>query len=372
MNSMRWLTRTFLAWAVLVAACPFIFAFGNKELLASSASKLKARAKDGCESLKDISSLNDRNSDCREVFADMYDRASVHFIIGTHDRPLQLNETLESLQTFVTDASRSVRVTILLSSSSVVIQAAYDLIRNHNSQHEFLLKSDGNYFSTLQHVVQTSTATNFVIMSDDTTFFRETKILKFATLQNVLSAYFSDVRFTVQLRVSSRDSRPELIGEALPTEFLPHAQVTDCSRKLRRSNPRTGTFFVVCYDRHIDGFMITKSVLETELAQLEPFNPSNPGILEAVWIELSYNYTGLDYAIFPVDRTVANTGMNLATVRVDRQNATTVQSEQAHRVDIAEKLIQGCSLSPVAPGFWLNLDAIQVSHAVREWRCPVT
>ena len=369
---MRWPTRTFLPGAVLVATCPFIFYFASNELFASSSSKLTAHVNDGCGLLKDISSLNDRNCDRREVFADMYDRASVHFVIGTHDRPLQLNETLESLETFVTDASRRVKVTILQSSSSTVIQAAYDLVRNHNSKHEFLLKSDSNYFSTLKHVVQTSAATNFVIMSDDTTFFRETKILKFATIQNVLSAYFPDVRFTVQLRVSSRDNRPELIGEALPTDFLPHVQVTDCSRKLRRSNPRVGTFFVVCYDRHIDGFMITKSLLETELAQLEPFNPSNPGLLEGVWIELSYNYTGLDYAIFPVDRTVANTGMNLATVRIDRQNATTVQSEQVHRIDTAEKLIQGCSLSPVAPGYWLNLDAIQVSNVVREWRCPVT
>ena len=167
----------------------------------------------------------------------MYDRASVHFVIGTHDRPLQLNETLESLETFVTDASRRVKVTILQSSSSTVIQAAYDLVRNHNSKHEFLLKSDSNYFSTLKHVVQTSAATNFVIMSDDTTFFRETKILKFATIQNVLSAYFPDVRFTVQLRVSSRDNRPELIGEALPTDFLPHVQVTDCSVKTAQKQP---------------------------------------------------------------------------------------------------------------------------------------
>ena len=118
--------------------------------------------------------------------------------------------------------------------------------------------------------------------------------------------------------------------------------------------------------------MMTKSVLETELAQLDRFNPPNPGLLEAVWIETSYNYTGLDYAIFPIDRTVANTGMHLTTVRDDRQRAETVELEKADRVDIAQKLIQGCSLSPVAPGFWLNLDAIQVSNTAREWRCPAT
>ena len=337
----------------------------------SSSSKVTDRVRNGCASLEDISSLNSWKSDCQEVSI-AYGRASVHFIIGTHDRPLQLNETLESLHTFVTDGTLRARVTVLQSSSDAVIQAAYNLVRDHNPKHKFLLKNDTNYFSTLKHVVRTSNATNFVIMSDDITFFRETKILKFATLQNVLSAYFHDVRFTVQLRISSRDNRPELIGEALPTDFLPHAQITDCSRKLHRSKPGSAFFFPVCYDRNIDGFMMTKSVLETELAQLDRFNPPNPGLLEAVWIETSYNYTGLDYAIFPIDRTVANTGMNLASVRVDRQRAETIELEKADRVDIAQKLIQGCSLVPVAPGFWLNLDAIQVNNTAREWRCPAT
>ena len=115
------------------------------------------------------------------------------------------------------------KVTILQSSSSTVIQAAYDLVRNHNSKHEFLLKSDSNYFSTLKHVVQTSAAS--ISLSCQMTL--HSLLLRYsnslATIQNVLSAYFPDVRFTVQLRVSSRDNRPELIGEALPTDFLPRS-----------------------------------------------------------------------------------------------------------------------------------------------------
>ena len=46
--------------------------------------------------------------------------------------------------------------------------------------------------------------------------------------------------------------------------------------------------------------MMTKSVLETELAQLDRFNPPNPGLLEAVWIETSYNYTGLDLSLIHI------------------------------------------------------------------------
>jgi len=100
---------------------------------------------------------------------------------------------------------------------------------------------------------------------------------------------------------------------------------------------------------------MTKSVLETELAQLDRFNPPNPGLLEAVWIETSYNYTGLDYAIFPIDRTVANTGMHLTTVLDDRQRAETVELEKADRVDIAQKLISRLFPLPSRTGILAQL-----------------
>jgi len=314
------------------------------------------------------------------MWNETYGMTIVHLIIGTHDRPQEVREALAAVHQFVTDLGENVKVTVLFSTSHKTFLAAYRCVEQEFKDVSFVMKDETSYFRNLMGVIKKSDATNIVILSDDSIFFRTTEIRKYATLQNLLQNCADDqrARFSVQFRIASKDHRPQLLAELLPTWGGPHVHVTDCSRELHRSIPeRQDTFYPVCYDRHIDGPMFSKSIILQEFMQISARygNPKNPGVLEAIWIEWSFALSGFDYAVFPVDRVVTNVGMSLSTVRDDpaiffKLNQTNMAAEESERVANAKKIVDGCGKIATVPGELLVIDTMQNSGAQRVWVCP--
>jgi len=306
------------------------------------------------------------------LWGHIYEKTYVDLLFATHDRPKELREALSSVHVFVMDISRGVSIIVLYSASSDLFLSAYNQVKVEYPGVFFVEKDTASYFSTLRETISGSKATNFVITSDDNIFFRTAELRKLATLQNILQQDAEDdVTYSVQLRVSSRDLRPELIAELLPTWGLPHVHITNCSRSLQRSEPAYTTFVAVCYDRGIDSPMFTKQIIEDEFRTLATLgNASNPGILEGIWIEWSYHKDGKDYAIFPIDRVVANTGMGMATVRTDRQfNLTAIPEEDDIRIVNAQNLLQGCKVKHHILGELQAIDSMQNTGDLWAWEC---
>jgi len=330
---------------------------------------------DGTGYLAVLTALSKKTEDhCAiALWSDVYEKTYVDLLFATHDRPLELREALFSAHVFVTDISRGVRIIVLYSASSDLFFSAYNQVEVEYPGVTFVKKDTASYFSTLRETISGSKATNFVIISDDNNFFRTAELRKYATLQNILQQNAEDdVTYSVQFRVSSRDKRPELVAELLPTWGLPHVHITNCSRSLQRSDAGfEATFVSVCYDRGIDSPMFTKQIIEDEFRTLATLgNPENPGLLEGMWMSWSSHKNGKDYAIFPIDRVTSNTGLGIATVRTDRQfNLTSVPEEEEMRIANAQKLLQGCKVQHQILGELQVMDSMQNSGDSWAWEC---
>mmetsp|Transcript_9299 Transcript_9299/g.42337 ORF Transcript_9299/g.42337 Transcript_9299/m.42337 type:complete len:395 (-) Transcript_9299:302-1486(-) len=298
-----------------------------------------------------------------------YDKTSVEFVIGTFDRPHELHRCLRALQLFV--EGDFFATVIYLGSSDPVINA-YEHVSRIFPHCIFMRRNTSNYFHKLLQTIQSSRATNFVIMSDDTIFFRASFIRKYATLQNMLETDLN-ARYSVQLRVSSRDNKPPLLASLLPSWGLPYSQVVDCTRNLSRSLLGTETFFTCCYDRQIDGSMFTRRTFENEMLALGEKMPANPGDLEGLWMQFCQsNSNWVDFTIFPVDRLLMNAGMALTTVRKDREHLedNNVGDAVLLREQAVATYMRGCFLETATPDAYLMVD--QTHGAVQsDWQCPM-
>jgi hypothetical protein len=312
--------------------------------------------------LSELSGENYANTSCdREPWRAVYDQTSVEIIIGSYDRPQELRSVLLALQTFVTDEFLA---SVLTLGSEEYHSLAYTMLATQFPQHTFFVRNTTNYFELLANAVSKSPATNFVIMSDDTTFIRPCSLRKFATLQNLLETDLS-VKFSVQLRISSRDPRPGIFADFLPTWGLPYAHIVDCSPSLGLHNPNGKSFFSCCYDRQIDGSIFTARTLEIELKGLHgSLMPTHPGELEGFWMASTRAGKWKDLTIIPVDRLVLNSGLSLGTVRTDRRSHET-NEDIARREDIralnTQAYLEDCYFQPIPPGILLDLDATHVS-----------
>lgn len=275
----------------------------------------------------------------------------VEFIFASFDRPQSLHNSLKALETFVPRSS-SVQVSILFVASTDLFADSYKLIEQQFTPFHFFRRNEFNYFELLQRIVQKSRATNFVIMSDDTVLFRPCDILGFGTLQSMLEQGLGNTKVTVQLRISSRDVRPPVVANMLPTWGLPYAHVVNCTRGLWNVS------FSSCYDRHIDGAMLTRSVIEEELSALKEYKePSHPGELEGFWMEWAVRAWWSDLTVIPVDRVLMNAGMNLGTVRKDREDLEkNISANMDTRVQAATEVLAGCFPELLEPDAYLKAD----------------
>lgn len=263
--------------------------------------------------------------------------SSVEFIIGSKDRPQQLRNALRGLATFI-HPSENTRATILILATNELYASAYTHLQTRYEEHLFIWRGVDSYFDDVRRAVQESTATNFVIMSDDTLFFRPCDIRSFASLQNMLEQDSLRTKISVQLRASSRDVRPPSIAHFLPKEGLPYAHLINCTRGL------WNTFYSSCYDRQIDGAMFTRATLQGELQNLKAFAiPGHPGELEGLWMNWAEMASWIDLTIIPVDRVVMNVGLALGTVRADRESLEKNLTHNAlTRDQAARDILQGC------------------------------
>ena len=322
----------------------------NKNTLCSDETALASLAHNSGNArisfLSQLSALR-RENQCGDThWLPTYGNTSVEFLIGSFDRAQELRVVLRSLEVFVTEAYS---VTVLYLGSHDDHVDAYELLSKEYPQHRFLRRSQSDYFQKLRQAIFTSSATNFVILSDDTMFFRSCAIRKFATLQNLLESDLM-IRYSVQLRAATRDPHPDILEELLPTWGLPYVNVVNCSRSLGHWNPVGEKFFTCCYDRQIDGAMFTRRTLEREMSDLQKYKePNHPGDLEGFWMELAGGADWTDLTIFPVDRVLMNAGMSLGTVRDDRKHLEDpglLDIKDGERETAAKAFLDGCFLQP--------------------------
>lgn len=308
--------------------------------------------------LSELSAIRRNKDDVQEcIWLSTYEETSVEFLIGTFDRPQELRRVLLALDTFVVE---QYLVTVLFLASEDFQGKAYQSLIREFPSHKFVNRTTDNYFSLLRESIALSEATNFVIMSDDTVFIRPSHVRRLATLQNMLSVD-TDVKYSVQLRSSSRDSRPEILAELLPTWGLPYVQVVNCSRVFRRFDTTNPDFGSCCYDRQIDGAMFTRKTIASEFDALEQFSPpTHPGELEGKWMQMTEHATWVDLTIFPSDRVVMNVGLGYGTVRDDRKHLEQkdqIESSAKNRREGAHALLRGCHLEQPPLGSYLQIDA---------------
>ena len=313
---------------------------------------------DRLRALSDLSGKRGNGNDLcsAEVWGPEYAETSVKFLIASFDRPQELRRVLVALDAFVL-GHYSVNVFFLASED--IFSQAYELLRRQFPSHKFQKRTEDNYFSLLRESVTSSNDTNFVIMSDDTVFIRPIDIRKLATLQNILSVD-PNVKYSVQLRSSSRDKRPDILASFLPAWGLPYVQVVNCSRILRRHDTSSPDFASCCYDRHIDGAMFTRQNIEAEFDTLEQSaRPTHPGSLEGNWMAITDTSSWEELAIFPPDRVVMNIGLDFGTVRDDRkfiESEGDIHHSAAARLLGAKNLLRGCYLDPPPLGYYLQID----------------
>lgn len=288
---------------------------------------------------------------------------SVEILIASKDRPQELRNTLLTLLTFV-QGVRSVRVTVLFSASSGLFASAYMRVQELFEGFTYVERGEEDYFEKLHNTVRKSPATNFVIMSDDTNFFRSCDIRGFATLQNLLEHNISRTRISVQLRASSRDERPPALGQILPSWGMPHSHILNCTRGLWDS------FFSSCYDRQIDGAMFTRATLTRELDDLKTFRiPSHPGELEGNWIDWASSATWRDLTIIPVDRVLMNVGLGIGTVRKDREGLEkNLKKNYIDREEAAQDILNDCFREVKMPDAYFKSDTTHDSFELQR-RC---
>lgn len=313
------------------------------------------------ERLRTLSDLSGkrgiRNGLCyAEVWGPGYAETSVKFLIASYDRPQELRRVLVALDAFVLG---EYSVDVFFLASEDVFSQAYKLLSRQFPLHMFQKRTEDDFFSLLRESVTSSNDTNFIIMSDDTVFIRPIDVRKLATLQNMLSVD-PNVKYSVQLRSSSRDKRPEILASFLPAWGLPYVQVVNCSRILRHHDLSSPGFASCCYDRQIDGAMFTRQNIETEFDTLEQSaRPTHPGSLEANWMAVTETASWEDLTIFPSDRVVMNVGLGYGTVRDDRkyiESQEDIRHSAAARLLGAKNLLRGCYLDPPPLGYYLEVD----------------
>jgi hypothetical protein len=330
----------------------------------------------------------------RKAFADIRRTTFVDVLLSSFNRPSHLYLTLSSLRTMVMgEEDTHIHVHILWEATLPEHAAAYEVVQQAyrgDSRMSFVERGAlGGFAAAIERVRTLSNATNFVILSDDSLFIRPTDLHGLAALQRTLAC--SDEKgapqytISVETRLSAR-----FVGEEDPANILPAgahdggyffgsvpgeagippAQLARSSKCYNAHLPGGGH---LCYNRHIDGPMFLATHLQREWPRFAR-QPQNPGDLEGIWMQLKGSCCD-EYSLYALDQALVNAGMQLATVRKDREHLEDASSLNAKREEERRSSIafaHGCRQNSTQ---WLTADFLQSVDVLRAvpplpWSCP--
>ena len=328
-------------------------------------------------------------------FAAVVKDTRVHILIGSRNRAAPLSIVLQLLAEYHSKHF-PLRVSISYDASEDVHEKAYNALAKDFPSYEFIKRSKEivgekqyPYGNFIRDMVSSSSATNFVILSDDTYSRKKASLQTIGALQRILSTVSVDSVASIKPYVVVAEQRGRVGLPSMPSEngavFVPELgpwndlpgmvlyNTSNCEMFKRGGKPRGA--HELCYNRHIDGPMYTKECTASEFSALPWQSIRHPANLEGHWIELRDSLLAAkdDFSLAPASQIFFNGGMRFVSAREDPWMPL-VPNETYHlRTALSAAIVAGCRQNPLAPeviAWMLETNDFHRLGYPLPWNCP--